>query len=341
MSCRYEVLGLTSRLEMGVAGTGFSMREGFVLVAGNPVPTNAKCDYLGISPKVELRFGLFPAEGPTRGTVCFLQGRGECIERNFETIRDLTNRGFKVATLDWRGQGGSPEAADGLRHGHVGDFSEYVSDFERFMQEVVLPDCPPPYLLLGNSMGGHIGLRAIAKHAWFEAAVMVSPFIDIPPAKLPRWFRIMVVKAMTLLCLGKMKVPLFPSRLATADDFGSNRLTSDKARFMRNVRLWQEAPGLSAIAPTVGWSNAAFKACRKLQALDDTTPLRCPALLVIAGLDSIVSNEATQQFARYVPGSATVMINGAMHDILCERDTYRDQFFAAFDGFVADRVRQV
>jgi lysophospholipase len=315
------------------------MHDGFVLVAGNPVPTNARCDYLEVSSKVKVRYGLFPAQGAARGTVCFLQGRGECMECNFETIRELSARGFQVATLDWRGQGGSPRAGSGNRHGHVGNFDRYVDDFTMLMRDVVLPDCPPPYLMLGNSMGGHIGLRVIARHNWFEAAVMVAPLIDMPRSRLPRWLQISIVNCMTWTGLGKLKVPLYPSRMPVPEGFEANPLTSDKIRYLRNMRLWQEAPGLAAFAPTTGWMKAVFQSCRKLQSLGDTTPLRCPALLVIAGQDSIVSNEAVQQFARYVPGAVTVSINGARHDILCERDTFRDQFFAAFEAFVADRVR--
>lgn len=316
------------------------MRDGFVLIAGNPAPTNAICGHVDISGEAGIRYGLFPAQGSVRGTVCFLQGRGECIERNFETIRDLTARGFQVATLDWRGQGGSPEATGKLRHGHVSDFSLYLDDFNRFMQEIVLPDCPPPYLLMGNSMGGHLGLHVISKHNWFEAAVMVSPFIDITKSRLPRWCKVAVVVTMSWLGMGRLKVPLHPSKLPEAEDFETNPLTSDKMRYLRNVRLWHEAPGLAAIAPTAGWVHAALRSCRRLQALNIDTPLRCPALLVIAAKDTVVSNEAIQQFARHVPGAVTVSINGARHDILCERDTFRDQFLAAFDAFVADHVRK-
>lgn len=314
------------------------MGDGFVLVAGNPVPANASCGYLEVSPKLKVRYGLFPAQGYARGTVCLLQGRGECMERNFETIRNLTERGFQVASLDWRGQGGSPAASSGLRHGHITSFSYYLSDFTKFMTDVVLPDCRPPYLMLGNSMGGHIGLRLIARHNWFAAAVMVAPLVDIPSSRLPKWLKISIVMAMTRLGLGRLKVPFHGYKLPTADDFAKSPLTTDRTRFMRNMRLSQEAPQLSAIAPTVGWVNSALASCRKLRSLNDNTPLRCPALLVLAGNDTVVANEAIQQFARYVPGAVTLSIHGAKHDVLAEVDTFRDQFFAAFDAFVADRL---
>ena len=36
-----------------------------------------------------------------------LTGRTEYVEKYFETIGDILERGFAVAILDWRGQGGS------------------------------------------------------------------------------------------------------------------------------------------------------------------------------------------------------------------------------------------
>ena len=46
-----------------------------------------------------------------RGTFIILGGRGDFIERYFETTRELMARGFAVAVLDMRGQGGSQRAA--------------------------------------------------------------------------------------------------------------------------------------------------------------------------------------------------------------------------------------
>ena len=41
------------------------------------------------------------------GTCVLLNGQTEFIEKYFEVIDELRGRGFAVATMDWRGQGGS------------------------------------------------------------------------------------------------------------------------------------------------------------------------------------------------------------------------------------------
>ena len=51
--------------------------------------------------------------------------------------------------MDWRGQGGSQRMLSNPRKGHVRGFWEYDRDLIRFMKDIVLPDCPPPFIGLG------------------------------------------------------------------------------------------------------------------------------------------------------------------------------------------------
>src|SRR5579872_2039699 len=99
---------------------------------------------------------------PARGTCVLLNGQTEFIEKYFEVIDELRGRGFAVATLDWRGQGGSgrlvPEAP--LKC-HIGDFADYEADLDAAMEQLVAPmltgDAAP--IALAHSMGGHMLLR--------------------------------------------------------------------------------------------------------------------------------------------------------------------------------------
>jgi lysophospholipase len=129
-------------------------------VPKNPVPGGAHTGMLMTSDGVKLRFARWDAtRGPRRGTVCLFQGRGEFIEKYFEVVADLRRRGFVVATFDWRGQGGSDRLLRNPRKGYVRSFAEYDRDLAQFMKEIVLPDCPPPFVALAHSMGGNILLR--------------------------------------------------------------------------------------------------------------------------------------------------------------------------------------
>src|SRR5690349_24203391 len=114
-----------------------------VSIPANPVPDAAVTGAIKTPDGVSLRFARWAPPPGRKGTVCLFQCRAEFIEKYFETVRDLRSRGFAVATIDWRGQGGSQRALSDPLKGHVRDFSEYEADVEAFMDQVVLPDCPP------------------------------------------------------------------------------------------------------------------------------------------------------------------------------------------------------
>ncbi|MFW6077653.1 MAG: alpha/beta fold hydrolase [Hyphomicrobiales bacterium] len=281
-----------------------------------------------------LRYAVCPGPRITRGTVCIFQGRGDFIERYFETIKDLQVRGYDVAILDWRGQGGSDRRLSDPYRIHVRSFREYDLDLAAFMTEVVLPDCRPPFVALGHSTGGLVLLRALKSRNWFERAILSAPLIDIAPVGLPRPLVRFAARAMTLAGLGRLYLPGRPRKPMRAEDFPGNWVTSDRMRYLRDCRALVEAPQLGIGGPTFGWLNAAMGAMAELARYSRRTTLCAPVLIVAAGDDRLASSEASRQFARRVPGVAAVTIAGARHEPLMERDELREQFWAAFDSFV-------
>ena len=81
-----------------------------VSIPANPVPEDVVTGMLKTRDGVSMRFARWHPPPGRKGTVCLFQGRAEFIEKYFETVRDLRARGFAVATIDWRGQGGSERA---------------------------------------------------------------------------------------------------------------------------------------------------------------------------------------------------------------------------------------
>jgi len=62
--------------------------------------------------------------------------------------------------------------------------------------------------------------------------------------------------------------------------------------------------------------------------------VKIPTLIVAAGNDSVVSTRAIERFATRVKTCRHLVVAGAKHEILQERDPIRDQFWAAFDAYV-------
>ena len=160
----------------------------------NPVPEGAVAGTSSQATALTLRYARFPAtSGRPLGTVCLFQGRTECIEKYFEVVGDLRRRGFAVATLDWRGQGGSERRLRNRRKGHIDSFEEYDRDLDAFIEQVALPDCPPPYFALAHSTGGLIAAarrarraRPLHAHGAERAAPRARPFAALARVRFPR-----------------------------------------------------------------------------------------------------------------------------------------------------------
>jgi lysophospholipase len=307
----------------------------FVSIPGNFSPDDVVTGMVKTPDGVELRFARWPPPVNNKGTVCVFSGRGEFIEKYFETVRELHQRGFAVAMMDWRGQGHSSRQLPDPRKGHVESFSDFEVDVETFMQRVVVPFCPPPYFALAHSMGGAVLLRvAHSGKRWFECTVLVAPLIDLPGARASLPVRILI-RMLRLAGFGSSYVPGSNVDLARASGFAGNPLTSDPRRYARNASIFEQDSTVGIGSPTVAWLDAAFETMVEFRAANYPSQIDQPVLMVAADGDTIVSGAAIERFAARLPAGSHRVIEGARHEILQERDGYRAQFWAAFDAFVA------
>ncbi len=305
-----------------------------VSIPANPVPDDVVSGMIKTRDGVELRFARWAPPAGRKGTVCVFTGRGESIEKYFETVRDLRDRGFAVAMIDWRGQGHSSRRLSDPHKGYVRHFSDFETDVAAFVEQIVLPDCPPPYYALAHSMGGAVMLRvARSGKRWFDRIVLSAPMIDLPgyATRLPT--RILV-RALRLAGMGGNYVPGGNGELTGAASFEGNPLTSDPVRYARNAAIIEEDSSLGLASPTVAWADEAFKAMMGFRAVDYPSKIRQPILMLAASADTIVSTAAIEEFAYHLPAGSHLVIAGSRHEILQEQDRYRAQFWAAFDAFV-------
>jgi lysophospholipase len=305
-----------------------------VSIPSNPVPENVVSGTIKTPDGAELRFARWAPPANRRGTVCVFTGRSEYIEKYFETVRDLRDRGFAVAMIDWRGQGHSARRLRDWRKGYVRDFADYEIDVEAFVRQVVLPDCPPPFFALAHSMGGAVMLRiAHAGKRWFDRMVLSAPMIDLPGYQTSVAARLLL-RTMRYAGLGGRYVPGGRTTLTGTDSFINNPLTSDPVRYARNAAVLAEDPTLGLGSPTVAWADTAFRAMLGFRATNYPMEIRQPILMLAASNDTIVSTSAIEEFAYHLRAGSHLVIAGSKHEILQEQERYRSQFWAAFDAFV-------
>jgi lysophospholipase len=301
----------------------------------NPIPPGASVAMARAVDGVQLRTAHWVPPTAVRGTVAILQGRSEFIEKYFEVVGQLLARGFAVATMDWRGQGGSARQLKNPRKGHIDDFSLFERDLAALVDDVLGPSCPQPWFGLCHSMGAAIMLSiAHEGRAPFERVALTAPMIGPAGLTYPRAAHTLVEVLDTLGFCGAF-APGGRGASVMAMSFKDNPLTSDPARYARSGNVLAAAPELGVGWWTIGWAHAAFRLWRRFEDPDYARQISGPPMLVFGSAnDRVVDLRATERFVSRLRSGRLIVINGAKHEILVERDVLRDQFWAAFDKFI-------
>ena len=298
--------------------------------ADNPLPPGAECLELVTADKIRLR-ALRAVPDEARGTVVLLGGRGDYLERYFETAQDLMARGLAVASVDLRGQGGSQRSSPHIYRDAVTSFTHFDEDVRTLMDGLVIPTCPRPYYAVGHSTGAHVLLRVLRNNEWFRKAILVSPLIEIVYGPWPRPLAALLVNSVCLAGFRSLFLPGIRKTPMGRADFPRNPLTSDRRRWDRDSGTLEAAPHLGLGGPTFGWLHAARRSLKEIAHMESPG---AKLLIIGAGSDRVVGNEGIRQLARRLHGTALAFIPGARHEILSERDEIRQQFLAAFDSFI-------
>jgi lysophospholipase len=303
----------------------------FVRVPGNDIPEGAEEHWLEGRGGVKVRVMTAPARGAARGSVIVAPGRTEFIEKYFEVTRELQGRGFVVFCIDWRGQGLSGREVENGLKGHLSTFDDPVNDLSTALK-LLASQLPRPHIGLAHSMGGAIMLRALqTRRIELEAVAFSAPMWGIQGlTEMAKKY----VRFMTSLGAGGQFAPRVEKKWKR-EAFKKNPVTHDKERHARCQGLVSEEPRLALAGPTIGWVAAAADATESFLTPNALAHIRIPVLIATAGQEQLVDNAAHAAIAEQLPNAMHIVVEGAKHEILMERDEFRAQFWAAFDQLVA------
>jgi lysophospholipase len=304
---------------------------------GNPAPKGMKAASLWTADRTRIRYAVArTALSPCRGTVIVFTGRNECIEKYHETTAAILAQGLDAVVFDWRGQGDSQRLIGNVEKGYVRRFSDYVADADAIFTQVVLPDCRGPYFVLGHSLGSLVALVAAPRlKSRVERMVLCAPFLGImrqwPAQPLSTYWTGMLARAFTLAGLGRV---YFGGGAWKAPDFSSNRVTRSPERFARNIGLYRQHAHLRMGGPTARWVAECAGAMRALSKRANTRDFRIPTLIIIAGADRIVPRDAVDETVRLLPAAHAIIVDGAEHELLQERESIRSAVLKAVFAFL-------
>lgn len=259
-------------------------------------------------------------EGKARGTVVFLNGRADFIEKYLESYADFLEWGYAVATLDWRGQGMSGRLGDHPHKGHQTDFDVLVRDLAGWIDHL-MQELPRPCFLVGHSMGGHIALRYLAEHSGVVSrAVLLAPMLGIRTGRIPspvtkRLARWMVSRGRA----GEYAPTQRPYGVWSNSAIRQDALTADLDRFADEIWWVNQNPALALGGVTYGWLDAAFRSLEKLRAPGYLQSAKTPVLMLLAERELVVDPVAARHAASHLPACKVEVIPGGRHELL--RDT--------------------
>jgi lysophospholipase len=272
------------------------------------------------------RLRIVTWEAGPRGTVLLFPGRSEHAEKYGRVARDLAALGWSSAAIDWRGQGHSDRTPGIGDRGHVDDFGRYQLDVAALLATVRAARLPEPLHLLAHSMGGTIGLRALAEGLPVASAAFSAPMWGIRMSAYLRPLAHGVSAVGRRAGLGRQEVPAGPreSYLAVTP-FATNALTTCPDTYAWMVTHTERDPRLGLGRPTLQWLHAALADLRRLRRLPPPT---VPVLVGIAGEETIVDNLAIHRLASSWPRARVETYDGARHELLMERPKTRAAFLA-------------
>lgn len=278
--------------------------------------------------------------GKRRGSLLFLGGRADHIEKYDEALIGWAKAGWDVESVDWRGQGGSGRMIAGSALGHAEDFSRWLDDITAYGQDW-RARTSGPHAFIAHSMGGHLVLRALAEgRLEADAVVLSAPMLGIHTGALPHC---LAQRITALACaLGATRMAVWPSHRRTpgVKDVIQTSLTHSVERFEREARFELDRPDIVLDAPTWGWLRAAYRSLAVVAQPGYLEQLRTPLLILASEGDKVVSTPAIVRAAERLPDARLHLYGRQVaHEILREVDAVRDDALARIDAFFAERAR--
>ena len=292
-------------------------------VAGGPA--GGQAHWVQTSDGIRIRVGHWRPAQVTGGTVMMFPGRTEYIEKYGDAAREFVGRGFAFLAVDWRGQGLADRLLPDPRVGHVEKFPDYQKDVAAVMQLAKELDLPKPWYVIGHSMGGAIGLRAVIERGGFSACAFTGPMWGI--------FFSPVMKPLSQITaywgprfgFGHKTPPTtsLDSYVAT-QPFEGNVLTRDPDMYRMMKDQLAAHPELALGAPSTIWLREALDECKWL--MSQPAP-DLPCLTFMGGHEQIVDRKAIRKRMANWPKGQLVEIPDGEHEVLMEGPEVRGKVY--------------
>jgi alpha-beta hydrolase superfamily lysophospholipase len=212
--------------------------------------------------------------------------------------RALAGNGIAVTQFDGRGHGKS-----GGRRGHVDDFADYLDDLAMIIAWARERNPDLPWAIMGHSFGGAVVLAFTLDEKRIDKPsrlVAVAPYLKLK-------MNVSAPKRMATTVAARVLPTFSASNGLRGEEISRNPKVVDG--FWKDPLIFHQA--------TAGWFMATLRAQAHLRTHAER--LKVPTLMLLAGEDRIVANEANLAFARSAGEAVAVKTyDGLFHELLLE-----------------------
>ncbi|KFA95070.1 alpha/beta fold hydrolase [Vibrio sp. ER1A] len=269
-----------------------------------------------------------------------VNGRIESAWKYQELFYDFFQQGYDIYSFDHRGQGLSTHLAPNPEMGHVHEFEDYLDDMQMILDTFELERYQQRHLL-AHSMGGNIATRFIQTrpHHSFDKIALSAPMYGVSVPWYLKPIATIVAQIMTAIYPKPTFAPGYQGYVAKPFDI--NPLSQSEVRYHWFRDLYEKMPELKIGGPSTRWVWQGLMAAK--QCIQQTRQVKIPLLLVQAGADQIVSNQDQSKFinklSRTNHQAQMITVQGAKHEVLFEKDEYRNQAMDAIRHFFSAEKR--
>ena len=198
-----------------------------------------------------------------------------------------------------------------------------------------LPDYTAlPLFLYAHSMGGCIATLFLEKYPdIFQAAVLSSPMIDINFGSAPRW-------KVNLTALGTKLLGWNDRYVPGQGDFDgkpyfeeSGASCKERYDYSFRLRVAPESQGANTMnGSSCRWARASLRAIRRLR--KDKSSLTMPLLILQAGKDAYVDNQAENRLRNEVRNALLIRFPEAKHEIFNSEGKTLEKYYKVIFRFL-------
>lgn len=255
-------------------------------------------------PGAALHIEHYPARGAARQSAVFVHGYSAHCGLYRHVAAGLAACGIAVTLFDCRGHGRSEG-----RRGHVEDFADYLDDLAAVADWARARSPALPWTLVTHSFGGAIALDFLLDE---KRVLRPSRLVLAAP-----WLRLKMQVAAPKRLAANVAAKLVPTLSMP------NGLRAEEVSRNPSARANFAADPLIHHVATAGWFMATLRAQARIRLR--AGKLAVPTLLLLAGQDRIVANDASRALA----AAAARMV---------ETRTYEELFHELFLEPEADAV---